>query len=143
MSMAFELPPGLRERMKKAKEKMSPAAYEKLRERVKGPVDLEKELGHMEHLANLQFNMESEPKVKEKLKEKIKEDIASAGIEEVLEGNIEGDFDVSIEENSDTHEDQLVVAPEGNVSERVVIKPAYSEKYLTQFAGGLSDVDVA
>tara|TARA_B100001971_G_scaffold209190_1_gene232335 strand:- start:881 stop:1306 length:426 start_codon:yes stop_codon:yes gene_type:complete len=133
--MAFELPPGLREKMKRAKKKMSPAAYEKLRERVKGPEDLEKELGQMEHLANLKFNMESEPHVKEKLKEKIKEDIDAKGMDEVLAGNLEeGDFDVSIEENPDTHEDQLVVAPEGNVSEKIVIKPAYSEQYIAQFS---------
>ena len=119
---------------------MSPAAYEELRKRVKGPEDLEKELGQMERLANLKFNMETEPKVKERLKEKIKEDIDAEGMDKVLAGNLEeGNFDVSIEENPDTHEDQLVVAPEGNVGEKIAIKPAYSEQYITQFAGGTSN----
>jgi len=133
MSFAFELPPALSERMKKAKEMMSLAAYEELRKRVKGPEDLERELGHMEKLANLKFDMESEPKFKQKLKEKIKEDIDAEGLEKVLAGNLEGDFDVSIEENPDTHEDQLVVCPEGNVSEKIAIKPVFSDKYLAQF----------
>ncbi len=118
---------------RKLKKRLPPGVYEKLREKVKGPEDLEKELGHMEKLANLKFNIESEPEVKQKLKDKIREDISAQGIEEVLEGNIDGDFDISVEENPDTNEDQLVVLPEGNVSERIAVRSSFSDKYLGMF----------
>ncbi|MBU0767253.1 hypothetical protein KKF55_05780 [Patescibacteria group bacterium] len=113
----------------------SPEAYERLRESVKGPEDLEREMKVNESFASISFQLETQPKLKEELKDQVLKDIDAHGIEEVLESSIEvgGEFEVLIEENPDTHEDQLVVSPEGNVSESIPIKSSYSEKYLSMF----------
>lgn len=87
-----------------------------------------------ESFASLSFQLETQPKLKEELKDQVRQDIDANGIETVLESPMEaGEFEVLIEESPDTHEDQLVVIPEGNVSEKVVIKPKFSEKYLSMF----------
>ena len=75
--------------------------------------------------------METEPEVKERLKAKIREDIAENGIENVLDGNLEsGDFDVAVGEDEESHQEQIVVLPEGNVAEKIPVKPAFAERYL-------------
>ncbi|MBU2213208.1 MAG: hypothetical protein ABIA92_02925 [Patescibacteria group bacterium] len=112
----------------------SPEEYERLREKVKGPEDLEREMKVNESFASLSFQLETQPKLRESLKDQIRQDIEEYGIEKVLEVPLEaGEFEVLIEENPDTHEDQLVVAPEGNVSESIPIKPQFTEKYLAMF----------
>jgi len=116
----------------KIREKLrSPEAYERLREKVKGPEDLERELKVSESYANLKLSLETEPEVKERLKAKIREDIAENGIENVLDGNLEsGDFDVAVGEDEESHQEQIVVLPEGNVAEKIPVKPAFAERYL-------------
>ena len=112
----------------------SPEEYERLREKVKGPEDLEREMKVNESFASLSFQLETQPKLRELLKDQVRQDIEEHGIEKVLEVPLEaGEFEVLIEENPDTHEDQLVVAPEGNVAEKVIINPQFSEKYLAMF----------
>ncbi|MFA7681849.1 MAG: hypothetical protein WCX61_02350 [Candidatus Peribacteraceae bacterium] len=113
----------------------SPEEYEKLRERVKGPSDLMREMKMNESLANLKFDLETEPKLKKELKERIQEDIREKGIDAVLGVDmVLEDFDVTIEQNPATNEDQLVVLPEGNVHEKIPITPAFNEQYLGQFS---------
>ena len=109
----------------------SPEAYEKLRECVKGPEDLERELEKNSKLAELKFAMETEPALKQELKESIQEDIKEHGVEAVLEKSFEGDFDIAIDTNPETNQDQLVVLPEGSVSEKIPITPAFNEKYVS------------
>ncbi len=120
----------------KIREKMrSPEAYERLREKVKGPEDLEHELKVSESYANLKFALETEPKTKQQLKERIREDIESNGIDNVLDGKLEqGDFDIAVVENSSSHQEQVVVIPEGNVSEKIPVKPVFAERYLGTFS---------
>ena len=113
---------------------MSESAYERLRECVKGPEDLERELEKNEQLAELKFALETEPTLKQELKERIQDDIKEQGIEAVLERPFEGDFNISIESNPETNQDQLVVLPEENVSEKIPITSAFNERYLSQFA---------
>ena len=47
---------------------LSEAEYARLREKVKGPEDLEREMDRNELLAELKFQMESEPKLAEALR---------------------------------------------------------------------------
>ena len=57
----------------------------------------------------------------------------TSGLSEQSKAALEdGNFDVRIE-SADDSSDQLVVHPEGNVSEKIAIKPSYSEQYLSQF----------
>ncbi len=119
---------------------MSPAAYEKLRERVKGPEDLEREQLWNEAMAQLKFAIETEPSVKEALKEQLKSDIESNGIEEVFEDIPEdlrealstGQFEVTIDAPREDAQDQIVIVPEGNVSEKIPIRFSLSETYVSQ-----------
>lgn len=117
----------------------SPAEYERLRDKVRGPEDLERELKHMERLAETKFRLETDPAFREALKERLKEDIAEQGIENILENAditpdarlaVEtGKFNITIEENPRTHEDEMVVIPEGIVREALPIKLSLSERY--------------
>ena len=118
------------------KYKLSAAAYEKLREKVKGPEDIQEEMHWNEKLAELRFGVETEPQMKEALKKQIEKDITEQGIEAVLELSDEplevtsplesGSFDVSIDSN------QIALAPEGNVEEKIPIRKAMMESYLSQ-----------
>ena len=45
-------------------------------------------------------------------------------------------FDVAVAENPSNQMDQLVVNPEGSVSEKLPLKFSLSDKYVTQFAQG-------
>jgi hypothetical protein len=130
------------EREKIRKRMRSPEAYEKLREKVKGPEDLEKEMARSEKLAELNFALESEPKTHEALKKQVEKDIAEQGAEKVLEGKMSADaqksfekgrFIVQVSAHPKTHQDALVAVPEGNVQEKLPIKPSFSDKYAAQF----------
>jgi hypothetical protein len=135
------------EAQKVRKRMRSPEAYEKLRERVKGPEDLEKEMQRSEKLAELNFAMESEPKTHENVKKQVEKDIAEKGVEHVLEAHPsadarhsleQGKFIVQVSSHPKTHEDALVAVPEGNVQEKLPIKPSFSDKYVSQFLGKAS-----
>jgi hypothetical protein len=131
------------ERQRILKRLRSPEEYERLREKVKGPEDLEREMERNERMAELKFAMETEPKLKKALAEQIKEDMKEHGLEAVVDSEVPmeakaaleaGKFAVVIDANAVTHEDQIMVVPEGNVQEAVPVKPAFSNRYLGQFA---------
>ena len=135
------------EREKIRKRLRSPEEYERLREKVKGPEDLERELKKAEHLAELHFRLETEPQAQQSLRETIEKDLREQGMEVVLERSDlsidakraleQGKFTVRVAPHPGTHEDQIVVVPEGNVQERVPIKPSLSDRYLGQFLKGM------
>ena len=128
---------GIRKRMR------SPEAYEALRDKVKGPEDLEKEMHRSEQLAEVHLQMESEPKKKEKMKSIVEKDMREQGIEKILDTEkispeakkqIEaGKFQMSVSSHPTTHQDALVVIPEGNVHEKIPVTVSKSENYVAQF----------
>jgi|TARA_Y100000310_G_C20422691_1_gene687429 hypothetical protein len=129
----------------------SPAEYERLRERVKGPEDLEREMEQNELLAELKFALETEPHVQEELRKEIEKDLGEQGIEQMLESDdispeaeqalASGSFEVGIDTNPDTGHDQIVLQPEGNVSEKIALQKSVGEQYIAAFgAGGGEDV---
>ncbi len=131
------------EREKIRKRMRSPEAYERLREKVKGPEDLAQEMERSEKLAELHFTLESEPAVNDSLKNAIEQDVREQGIENLFEAThlspeiknaIEhGKFSVSVESHPDTQEDALVVMPEGHVQEKIPVKQTFSDQYVGQF----------
>lgn len=126
----------------------SPEAYEALREKVKGPEDLEREMQKSERLADAHMTLESEPQIRENLKHSIERDIAAQGIERIMEGRHlspeathmieQGRFDVRIDAHPDTNNDALVILTEGNVRETVPVQVAFSEQYVRQVLGDAS-----
>lgn len=131
------------ERMKIRKRLRSPEEYERLREKVKGPEDLEKQMNRSEKLAEAQFALETEKGLKEKARAAVEKDIREGGAEAVLEGAEElppdvkaaleqGKFAVTVSSHPATHEDALVVVPEGNVREKLPIKVSFSDAYVAQ-----------
>jgi hypothetical protein len=136
MSSWLDLLPS-KERAKIRQRLRSPAEYEKLREKVKGPEDLKEEMKDNAVVAELKFALETEPSLKQALKEKIEQDIAERGLDAVAEGEIEGKFDVAMEPHPQTNQEQVVLFPEGNVSEKVFLTKAANEEYCSQFSKGL------
>jgi len=135
------LPSHERERIRKRMR--SPEAYEALRQRVKGPEDLEKEMQRSEKMAELNFALESEPQMKDRLKSQIEKDMREQGIEAVIESEKipddmkktieQGKFIVAVSSHPSTHNDALVIVPEGNVQEKIPVKVSFSDQYGTQF----------
>lgn len=136
MSDSFldHLPSHERQRLKK---RMSAAAYERLRESVKGPEDLERELQRSEKIAEVHFAMESEPQIRDRVKAAVEAELQK-GIEEVVEHDekvsaetkeelLRGKFTVSTGPNR-KGEDALLLCPEGNVHEKIAIKPSFSDR---------------
>lgn len=132
------------EREKIRKRMRSPEAYEKLREKVKGPEDLEREMEKNEVMAELKFSLETEPALHGALKSAIEKEMTDQGIEHMLEETPimdhkikleRGKFKVTVSSHPATHHDQLSVVPEGNVQEKLPLKPAVSDRYVAQFAG--------
>jgi len=141
LSMAFwlDLLPS-NEREKIRRRLRSPEEYERLREKVKGPEDLEREMDRNERMAEARFALESEPKAKEMLRKQIAEDLKSSPPESVLDrapaSVSKGNFDVIIDVNPQTKEDQVFVIPEGNVQEKIPVQQTFSEQYITQLLSG-------
>lgn len=132
------------EREKIRKRMRSPEAYERLREKVKGPEDLEKELDAAEKMAELAFALETEPHTKEKMKASIEADLKEKGIDALVDGYenlphgvvqmlLEGKFSVAVSSHPTTHEDSLVLVPEGNVHEKIPLK----QKLVNAYAGAV------
>ena len=128
------------EREKVRKRLRSPAEYERLREKVKGPEDLEKEMDRNEAMAELSFALETEPPLKEALKNQVQEDAKEQGIEAVFDGLDsaspeavaalrEGRFTLEVRSDAETHHDQLVAVPEGNVQEKIPVTHTFAESY--------------
>lgn len=130
------------ERQKIRQRMRSPAAYERLRESVKGPEDLEKEMRRSEQLAELHFALETEPATQERLRSSIHEDVAEQGLDAILDAQDatpearnaveQGKFTVAVQPNATTHEDALHALPEGNVQERLPVKTSMSQRYIGQ-----------
>ena len=120
------LPSSERQKIRE-KYKLSPAAYEKLRQKVKGPEQLGEEMQRNELMAKLKFALETEPKVKEALKQQVEKDFSEQGIEVP-----EGEFDVTVDSISESEPDQIVLVPEGNVSEKVSVPTSLADTYLSQ-----------
>ncbi len=128
---------------RKLKQMMSPEAYERLREKVKGPEDLEKELKRGEQLAELSFELQTDEKLRERLKGQCEKDVREQGIEAVMDVQKlspelkkalqQGKFMLAVSSHPSTHDDQLVAVPEGNVQEKIPLKPAFSDRYVAQF----------
>ncbi len=131
--------PGL-EREKIRKKMRSPEAYERLRDNVKGPEDLEREMDKAEKLAELSFALEMEPHMQEKMKKTIEKDLNEKGIDAMLDMHedlphgvsqmlLEGKFSVAVTEHPSTHEDSVVLVPEGNIHEKIPLKQNLSNAY--------------
>ncbi len=130
------------EREKIRRRMRSPEAYEKLRERVKGPEDLEREMEKNDAMAEMHFALESDPHYHEALKKKVEEALKEKGVENVLEDAVvskeaknaieKGNFSLSVSAHPNSHIDQLVIVPEGNVQEKLPIKPSLSQQFSSQ-----------
>jgi hypothetical protein len=131
------------ERQKIRKRMRSAEEYERLREKVKGPEDLEREMEKNERMAEVRFSLESDPSYAERAKMRVENDLREKGMERVLERvpqdtdvkkAIErGHFKLMVSSHPVTHEDQLVVVPEGKVQEKLPVTPSLSEQYAAQF----------
>ena len=139
------LPTYERERMRR--KLRSPEAYAETREKVKSPEQIEEEMRQNDRLAQLRFGLETEPKLKNALKEQIKRDCGERGAEAMLahadispdaRRAIEnGDFDIVIDAPDERGDDQIILAPSGNVSERLALKKSVSDRYVSQFSMSL------
>lgn len=136
-SFLDHLPSRERERIRKRMQ--SPEAYAALRERVKGPEDLEREMERSEKLAELHFALETESSVHEKLKKHVQEAIRSGGVEGALEGSLSaearhavegGKFLLRVSSHPKTHDDALVVVPEGKVQEKLPVKTTLADQWM-------------
>lgn len=135
------LPSNERQKIRE-KYKMSPSAYEKLRQKVKGPEDLQEEMQWNEAMAQLRFDLETEPHMKDALKKQIEKDIAEQGIDAVLQNPdvpqelrdqiANGKFEVTVDSVSEDVSDQLTIHPEGNVSEKIPVSQSLTETYVSQ-----------
>jgi len=131
----------------------SPEEYERLRERVKGPEDLEKEMAQNELLAELKFTLETEPRVQEELRKELEKDLHEQGLENILEtadmspdaksALEQGNFSVSLETNAQTGHEQMVLQPEGNISEKAVLRQSVSDTYTDGFISAMGGGSVA
>jgi hypothetical protein len=105
---------------------------------VVGPERMKQMLQENEVMANLKFALETEPKLREALRSQMQEDIAEHGFLAVLGQELKGDFDVKVAEHPQTHDDQIVAVPEGNVQESIPLQPTFNEQYLSQFQQQMS-----
>lgn len=134
------------ERMKLRRRLRSPEVYEKLRERVKGPQDLERELRRSELLAELHFALETEPEIRDALKKQIEKDLQEQGIEAVIDARMlspdvrrileQGKFTLTVSAHPSTHHDVLTILPEGNVQTKLPLTARFNEQYVQQFMTG-------
>lgn len=131
-----------RERERIRKRMRSPEAYEKLRESVKGPEELEREMEKMDAIAEMHFAFESDPKAQESMKKTV-EKAMEEGIDQVIEDpNISpeakksleaGKFTLTVSAHPKTHQDQVMVVPEGNVQEKIPVTQKMNDQLATQF----------
>lgn len=121
----------------------SPEAYERLRENVKGPEDLERALDRAEKMAELHFALESHEREHEKMKAIIERAMREQGIERVVDSVLElsdelrsavadGRFQLEVSPHAETHEDTLMIVPEGNVQERVPVTMSLADVCVSQ-----------
>ena len=131
------------ERMKIRKRMRSPEAYEKLRDKVKGPEDLKEEMKKSEALAELHFALESEKPMHDALKSQVEKDMKEQGIDGVIDSSKlspearksleQGKFTLTVSSHPQTHHDTLTAVPEGNVQEKIPLKQTFNDRYVGQF----------
>jgi hypothetical protein len=141
------LPSHERERVRKRLR--NPWEYAKLREKVKGPEDLQRELRAAEALADAKLALESDEQAQEGLRRSMHEQVQAQGPESLVDvakltpqqrSTLEqGRFTVAVREDAKGTSDALSVVPEGNVSDRLPLKPAASLRYTQQLLGATSD----
>jgi len=130
------------EREKIRKRMRTPEAYEKTRDKVKGPEELARDMEKNERMAEFRYSLETKPEVRESLRQQIEKDVKEHGVEALLELRrsspetkkaIEsGKFRIVVSSHPTHNQDILAVVPEGKVQERIPLKPAASERYLSQ-----------
>jgi len=124
----------------------SPEAYERLRSSVKGPEDLERALDRAEKMAELHFALESDPSANERMKDVVARAASEGGADAITEHAAdlsdatrtalqEGRFRLAVMPDPETHDDQLVALPEGNVAERVPVNASMTESCVYQLSG--------
>lgn len=134
------------EKQRVLKRLRSPEAYERLREKVKGPEDLEKELDRAERMAELHFALESNVALRERAKEIVAGAAREGGVESVAEradtltdevrsAIAEGRFRIVVAPDPETNEDTVAILPEGNVSESVPVTGSLAESCVSQLTG--------
>ena len=134
------------DRQKIRKRMRSEADYERLREAVKGPEDLERELDRSERMAEVHFALESQPHLQGVLKrdlehameqgiDALKEDGATVS-KELLSALKEGAFHMEIGPHPTEHHDTLLVVSEGNVQEKLAIHPALANQWMSSLLKG-------
>lgn len=138
MSSSFLDTVGGNEKQRIIKRLRSPEAYERLRDTVKGPEDLEHELARAERMAELHFALESHEKEHERMKAIVEKTLSEHGIEGVVETAADlsddvkaaidtGRFRLEVSPRADTHEDTLMIVPEGNVQEKVPVTTSLTD----------------
>ena len=122
--------------------RMSPEAYAALREKVKGPEDLEREMEKNAEFAEVRLRLETEPKTRENVASMVREagtDAVDAKAPEAIKEAIKnGKFDVLVSHSE--HAPNLSVkpkgqaeAPSGNVQEVYPLKAALQQKIVSSF----------
>jgi hypothetical protein len=148
MSSWLDLLPSHERQKLRERRRVSPEEYEKLREKVKSVEKIAEEMDRNQAMAELAFALESEPKIQEALRKQIEADLKSEGLENVLDAGApealrtalaEGRFDVQVGSDPDTHQDQITLVPEGNVSDRIVVPAALSDRYAAQFVQAMHE----
>lgn len=123
----------------------SPEAYEKLRETVKGPEDLERALDHAEKMAELHFALVSNREQHDALKSVVERTAQREGAEGVAEEGIDlsdearaaivdGRFRLEVSAHEETNDDALMIVPEGNVQEKVPVNVSLTNVCLSQLS---------
>lgn len=130
----------------KIRSRMSTEAYERLREKVKGPEDLEKEMKRSAEFAEMQFELQADPEVREKAREVVFRAMQEEGMEtvvdmahitpEIKKSLEQGAFSVAVSHHPHTHEEQVVAVPEGNIQEKIPFKQAMSDRLMSQALQG-------
>lgn len=116
----------------------SPEAYERLREKVKGPEDLEQELDRAEKLAELHFALESDEAAHERMKAVVdralreRPDEVTDGASALPESVKEGKYRLAV-----TPDDALAILPEGNVRETIPVATSLLDECLSQLSASL------
>jgi 3-dehydroquinate synthase class II len=93
-------------------------------------------------MAEMHFGLESDPKMQESMKKTV-EKAMEQGIDHVLEDasispdakkSLEaGKFKLTVSSHPKTHQDQVMVVPEGNVQEKIPLTQKLNDQLATQF----------
>ncbi len=143
MSQSFLDHLGGPEKQRIIKRLRSPEAYERLREKVKGPEDLEQELARAEHMAELHFALESNREQHDRMKSLVERAAQGEGVEAVAEEGIDmsdearaaivdGRFRLEVSAREESNDDALMIVPEGNVHEKIPVNATLTNACVSQ-----------